>query len=325
MQPSSSSDTNRAPCRQHGESRTDTGINEENIVAVRAKNRPFRDRQSDGFRFARFRCPADAVRRITLFRPRIGYSAQAEWPSANADTAFLVKELPMFATRNLRKPQPPVSLAFESHRRRIRYFFLAFIIFTLSVTSLFAGTKIVHHWVLTDQPVPELKKILVIAVLENYLIRQEFEDEMEKLLAKSGIEAVRSHMVLPPRNELMEGELKHRIMEADYDAVLVIRPKAFRKETKEVSTSAFYVPPAGYRSLWPYWHMSNQQLYSTGSYLKENTYVTAEFNLYNTKDENLLWCGETDTVYSKNFGKLAREYANTLVKQLKKDKVIGRN
>jgi len=172
---------------------------------------------------------------------------------------------------------------------------------------------------------PKLKKILVIAVLENYLIRQEFEDEMERLLAKSSIEAIRSHMVLPPRNELMEGELKHRILEADYDAVLVIRPKAFRKETKEVSTSAFYVPPAGYHSLWPYWHMSQQQLYSTGSYLKESTYVTAEFNLYNTKDENLLWCGETDTVYSKNFGKLAREYANTLVKQLRKDKVIGKN
>jgi len=33
---------------------------------------------------------------------------------------------------------------------------------------------------------------------------------------------------------------------------------------------------------------------------------------------NLLWRGGTDTVYSENFGKLAEEYANTLVKQLKK-------
>lgn len=38
--------------------------------------------------------------------------------------------------------------------------------------------------------------------------------------------------------------------------------------------------------------------------------------------ETLLWSGETDTVYSENFGKLAKEYANTIVKQLKKDKVI---
>lgn len=169
---------------------------------------------------------------------------------------------------------------------------------------------------------PKLKKILVIAVLENYLIRQEFEDEMERLLAKSGIEGVRSHMVLPPRNELMEGELKQRIKEVDYDAVLVIRPKAFRKETQEVGTKSIYMPPTMYQSFWPYWDMAFKQYSAKGSYLKENTIVNAEFNLYCTKDETLLWNGETDTVYSKNFGKLARGYANTLVKQLKKDKVI---
>ena len=190
------------------------------------------------------------------------------------------------------------------------------------VTPLLGGTKIVHRWVMTDQPMPKLKKILVIAVLENYFIRQELEDEMERLLAKSGIEGVRSHMVLPPRNELMEGELKQRIKEADYDAVLVIRPKAFRKETKEVGTKSIYMPPPVYQSFWPYWDMAFKQYSAKGSYLKENTIVNAEFNLYRTKDEALLWNGETDTVYSKNFGKLAREYANTLVKQLKKDKVI---
>lgn len=207
----------------------------------------------------------------------------------------------------------------------MRFLFLALTILTLVVSPLFAGTKIVHRWVLTDQPMPKLKKILVIAVLENYLIRQEFEDEMEKLLAKSDVEGIKSHMVLPPRNELMEGELKQRIKEADYDAVLVIRPKAFRKETEEVGTSSFYMPPPGYYNFWPYWNMTYTQIYSTGSYLKENTIVSAEFNLYNTKDEKLLWSGETDTVYSKNFGKLGKEYATTLVKQLKKDQVIGKN
>ena len=49
---------------------------------------------------------------------------------------------------------------------------------------------------------PKLEKVLVIAVVENDLIRQHFEDEMEKLLAKFNVEGVRSHMVLPPRNEL---------------------------------------------------------------------------------------------------------------------------
>lgn len=40
----------------------------------------------------------------------------------------------------------------------------------------------------------------------------------------------------------MEGELKQRIKERDLDAVLVIRPKAARRETKEIVAGGFYMP-----------------------------------------------------------------------------------
>jgi hypothetical protein len=226
---------------------------------------------------------------------------------------------------NLPETEPPLNRPMRIYATRMRLLFLAFILF-LSALPLLAGTKIIHRWVLSDQTLPKLQKILVIGVLENYLVRQELEDEMERLLAKSGVQGIRSHMVLPPRNELMEGELKERIKEGDYDGVLVIRPKTMRTETKEVVTSLagpLYVPPAAYSNFWPYWNMAWGNAYATSSYIKEDTYVSTEFNLYNLKDEKLLWSGETDTVYTKDFGKLAREYARALVKQLKKDKVIG--
>lgn len=196
-------------------------------------------------------------------------------------------------------------------------------ILTLAITPLLADSKVVYRWVLTGVPMPKLKQILVIAVLDNYLIRQEFEDQMERLLAKSGVEGIPSSMVLPPKNEMMEGELKQRIKESTLDAVLVIRPKAVRKETEEIITGGIYVPPPGYYSFWPYWSMAGN-FYTTSSYLKENTIVRAEFNLYNTKDEKLIWSGETDSVYSKDFQKLGKQYAEMLVKQLKRDKVIGK-
>jgi hypothetical protein len=198
-------------------------------------------------------------------------------------------------------------------------------ILAIAALPLRAGTKIVQRWVLADQAMPKFNKILVIGVMENYLIRQELEDEMERLLAKSGLQGIKSHMVLPPRNEMMEGELKQRIKESDLDGVLIIRPKAMRKETKEVvkDLAGPYVPPAGYYSFWPYWNMAWGQVYVTSSYVKEETYVSTEFNLYDTKDEKLVWSGKTETVYSTDFSKLAREYARALVKQLKKDKVIG--
>ena len=195
-------------------------------------------------------------------------------------------------------------------------------ILAITVLPLMADTKIVHRWVLTGVPMPRFRKMLVASIMENYLVRQEFEDEMEKLLEQYSVEGIQSYMVLPPRNEMMEGELKERIKESSLDSVLVIRPKAVRKETEEVVTGGMYLPPAGYSMFWPYWNMAYSGFYPTSSYTKENVIVRVEFNLYSTKDEKLVWSGESDTLYSENFEKLGKGYAQALVNQLRKDKVI---
>ena len=78
-------------------------------------------------------------------------------------------------------------------------------------------------------------------------------------------------MVLPPRNEMMEGEVKQRIKESSLDGVLVVRPKATRRESEEVVMGGIYVPPPGYHTFWPYWNMAYGTFYPTTSYTKENT------------------------------------------------------
>ena len=196
------------------------------------------------------------------------------------------------------------------------------VLFCLAALPLLATTKIVHRWVLTGIPMPPFHKMLVASIGENYLVRQEFEDQMKKLLAKYGVEGVQSYMVLPPKNEMMEGELKQRIKESSLDSVLVVRPKAVRKESQEVITGGIYVPPPGYYTFWPYWNMAYGDFYPTSSYTRANIIVRVEFNLYGTKDERLVWSGETDTIYSNDFDKMGKEYAQALINQLKKDKII---
>jgi hypothetical protein len=122
---------------------------------------------------------------------------------------------------------------------------LLFAILCLAVLPLAADTRIVHRWVLTGLPIPDVQKMLVAGVMENYLIRQEFEDEMKKQLAKFGVEGVQSYLVLPPKNEMMEGELKQRIKESSLDSVLVVRPQAVRTESEEVVTGGVYTLPPG--------------------------------------------------------------------------------
>ena len=194
-------------------------------------------------------------------------------------------------------------------------------ILAITVLPLMADTKIVHRWVLTGVPMPRFQKMMVASIMENYLIRQEFEDEMKKLLEKYSVEGIQSYLVLPPRNEMMEGELKQRIKESSLDSVLVVRPKAVRKETEEIVSGGMYLPPTGYYMFWPYWNMAYGDFYPS-SYTKESVIVRVEFNLYSTKDEKLVWSGESDTLYEKNFEKLGKGYARALVNQLKKDKVI---
>ncbi|HXX99544.1 MAG TPA: hypothetical protein VEI54_01410 [Candidatus Limnocylindrales bacterium] len=196
-----------------------------------------------------------------------------------------------------------------------------FAVLVVATLPLLAATRIAHRWVLTGAPVPQFQKILVASIVENYLVRREFEDELKRLLARHGVEGVQSYVVLPPKNEMMEGELKQRIKESALDSVLVIRPKAARKETRELGTGEIYAPPPGYTLFWPYWNLVYGDFSPTSS-TKENSTVRVEFNLFSTKDEKLVWSGESDTVYSKDFEKRSKEYARMLVDQLKKDKLI---
>jgi len=149
---------------------------------------------------------------------------------------------------------------------------------------------------------------------------------MESLLAKSGVHGNQKPHGPASRNELMEGELKERIKRRPIRWRPVIRPGHAQGNQKwsQASPALFMCLPLLLEFL-AVLELAWGQGYATSSYMEEDTYVSTEFNLYNTKDEKLLWSGETDTVYTKDFGKLAREYAKALVKQLRKDKVIGQN
>jgi hypothetical protein len=194
-------------------------------------------------------------------------------------------------------------------------------ILSLVTVPLLANTKIAYRWVLSGTPLPRFNKMLVAGIMENYVARQEFEDQMKKLLANYGVEGVQSYLVLPPRNEMMEGELKQRIKESSLDGVLVIRPRAVSAESDEFVNGGIYVPPKDYYTFWPYWNLASDP---GNSNIKENSPVRVEFNLYSTKDDRLVWSGETDTIYPGSFDKMRKQYALVLVNRLKKDKIISK-
>jgi len=194
-------------------------------------------------------------------------------------------------------------------------------LFTCAVilgTATFARTSFVRRWKNTEDPTPILHKILVLALTDNYIIRQHFEDEMEVQLAKAGAEGIKSHMVMPPRNETSEEEILQRIRESPLDAVMVVRPIEVRKETEETPGSYAYVPAPMYYSFNPYWHWAYRSVYTPG-YMKESTIAQVETNVYRRETEKLIWSAVSDTILKKDMEKDAKNLAKALVKQLKKD------
>ena len=203
---------------------------------------------------------------------------------------------------------------------RLRVAALLFLL--LTSLPLFATNKIAHRWILAGAPVLRVQRMLVVRIGENFLVRQQFEDEMKRLLAVHGVEGVQSYLFLPPKNDMMEGELKQRIKESSLDSILVIRAKAALKETDARATSVAYAPPSSYSNFWPFWNMAYGDPGPVSPDARENSLVRVEFNLFSTKDEKLVWSGETGVLKCKDFDRAGNVYARALVNQLKKDRIM---
>ncbi|MBI3484697.1 MAG: hypothetical protein HY012_06040 [Acidobacteria bacterium] len=189
------------------------------------------------------------------------------------------------------------------------------------VLSAAAETKIVKRWVITGMPVPTLNRILVVGLTENYIVRQYFEDEMERLLPKEGAVGIKSQMVLPPKDEMTQEEVIRRIHESKLDAVMIVRPKGIRKEEEYFPPSWNYIPNPTYMGLGPYWGYAYGAVYTPG-YMEQYTIARVEVNIYGAHDDKLIWSGLTDAFLKRDMEKVAKDFAKTMVKQMKKDKLL---
>jgi hypothetical protein len=174
----------------------------------------------------------------------------------------------------------------------------------------------VFRLVLTGIPMPAVKRILIVGLTDNYLVRQEFEDKMEELLAKSGVTGNESHMVFSAK---MTAHPRKYAGCSARRASQGSPPGITRSGNRRVLRAS-----ARLYTFWPYWNLAYTSVYSTTSYIKQNTVIPAECNIYNVKDEKLIWSGESDTMLEKSFEKMGKGYAQSLYNQLKRDKAISK-
>lgn len=202
---------------------------------------------------------------------------------------------------------------------------------TLLLFSCSATMK--HTWSREGYTGKHFDKILVIGVSRNLETRSTFENTTVSLLAENGIMAENSLTVLPPvkdMTEFSEERVIRIVKDGDYDGLLVATLIDVNSRDVVESAGSYYGPMYGGRGYYGYGYGSYlysgyNYMYMQDYYRESKTYVV-ESRMYDatvdSKEEALVWSGQSNVTDPSSFESGASKFANTVVKALIGNRVI---
>lgn len=199
-----------------------------------------------------------------------------------------------------------------------------------SVLSFFffigcSNTSVTGIWKKSDFTAQPFKSLLVVAVTGDPGGTFLWENKMADRLRKDGIKTViTTAIAFPGDDEINEKEIIDYVTGKGIEAVLVTRLVDTKQET-------VYYPPAGgyYGGSYAYYRNFNSY-YShaynrTRGYKATKTVALLETNLYQVKDQELVWSMSSDTVeadYISSVRQMVDSASSKVLSKLKKDKLI---
>jgi len=165
-------------------------------------------------------------------------------------------------------------------------------------------------------------KIMVIGVAKNPVNRRIFEDEFVRQLNAHGTEAIASYTVLPDRQKDDHAVISAKVAELGADTVLITRMVSKKTVQFYVPGTAYYPPP--YYGTWPdYYGYGYQSMYTPG-YMAEEEFAVIETNLYEAKNDKLVWAASSETGMSGPDQNRIKSYIGIMVKNMAGQGLLGR-
>lgn len=165
-------------------------------------------------------------------------------------------------------------------------------------------------------------RIMVIGVAKNQLKRRLFEDEFVMQLKVRGIEAIASYTVLPDRKQDDQEAIAAKVKELGADTVLITRLVSKKIVHTYVPGTVYFPPP--YYGTWPsYYGYGYNYMYSPG-YIAEDEYAVIESNLYETKNDKLVWAASSESFIGESSQSLIKSYIGVMVKTMGEHGLLGR-
>ena len=196
-------------------------------------------------------------------------------------------------------------------------------IFLLLITFLGcsgAKTDIVGEWQNDNYQKGNIDKVLVLGIFnkDKPLLRRNFEDGMSKAFTNAGIYATPSMDHMPYDQTIDSTTFEKYFKDLDVDAVVVSRLVGIDQSRDYKAGYMYTIPFNNYYGFYGYYYAGIQYANSSG-YLSQNVVVVLETNIYNTKDEKLIWSGVSETVDPNKPSDVIKSFGSVLVSKLKSE------
>jgi len=190
----------------------------------------------------------------------------------------------------------------------------------LILASCGTSTQMMERWQEpTYQPI-QASKVVVIGIGENARRVSIFEDIMGQKFASRKIDVVKGTSILP-RDSVDIETFKMIIHDTGAQLVITARLVGIENETSYVPGTTSYVPAPSYYGMYGYYYSSYATMSTPGYYTSYKVYKV-ESNVYDVKQEKLVWSGESHTTDPQNAEDGIDSFGNTLIDELLRAKMI---
>ena len=187
----------------------------------------------------------------------------------------------------------------------------------LLVLTSCAATTMSAVWKDPNYQGGKLKKVLVVGVAKDDVIRRLFEDEFTARLKAHGTDAYPSYSLIPSTAMLDEDTVNAKIENLGMDAVLVTRFVNKKKET-------VYTPGTTYYSGgWYNWYSRGYGYAASPGYYTEYEVISLSTNIYETQTGKMIWSGMSDTVTGGSAETEIKELIDVITKSLSANELIS--
>ncbi|WP_347374944.1 lipoprotein [Aequorivita sp. Q41] len=190
-----------------------------------------------------------------------------------------------------------------------------------------SSIRIVDEYVNTEMPNFQANKVLVVGLTPDGGLQREFEYSLVKALKENNIIAVKSvdyfESTISENNKTEENlsNFENELLAAGFDAVLF--SKVTGQENKVSITQSYRNISKSFETFSDYYY-ENKPI--------QNTEQTEDYPVYNTEtslyclcpgvDRDLIWRGKIDIIDPPKPITSIREYVSTLLRALKKNKLL---